>query len=33
MVLAKHLYGGLGFNPFNPAMVAYVILLVSFPCP
>ncbi len=33
MVLAKHLYGGLGFNPFNPAMVAYVILLVSFPLP
>ncbi|MCP5351841.1 MAG: electron transport complex subunit RsxD [Chromatiales bacterium] len=31
MVLAKHLYGGLGFNPFNPAMVGYVVLLVSFP--
>jgi Na+-translocating ferredoxin:NAD+ oxidoreductase subunit D len=29
--LTKHLYGGLGFNPFNPAMVAYVVLLVSFP--
>ena len=31
IVLAKQLYGGLGLNPFNPAMVAYVILLVSFP--
>ena len=31
MIFAKHLYGGLGFNPFNPAMVGYVMLLVSFP--
>lgn len=31
IVMAKHLYGGMGFNPFNPAMVAYVILLISFP--
>lgn len=31
IVLAKHLYGGLGQNPFNPAMVGYAILLVSFP--
>ncbi|WP_428102707.1 RnfABCDGE type electron transport complex subunit D [Candidatus Rariloculus sp.] len=31
IVLAKHLYGGLGRNLFNPAMVGYVILLVSFP--
>lgn len=31
IVIAKHLYGGLGFNPFNPAMVAYVVLLISFP--
>jgi len=31
MVFAKHLYGGLGYNPFNPAMVAYVVLLVAFP--
>ena len=31
MVLAKHLYGGLGRNLFNPAMVGYVLLLVSFP--
>ncbi|KAB7623198.1 electron transport complex subunit RsxD [Alkalilimnicola sp. S0819] len=31
IVLGKHLYGGLGYNPFNPAMVGYVILLISFP--
>jgi len=31
IVFAKHLYGGLGYNPFNPAMVAYVVLLISFP--
>lgn len=31
IVLAKHLYGGLGKNLFNPAMVAYVLLLASFP--
>ena len=31
MVFAKHLYGGLGYNPFNPAMVGYVMLLISFP--
>jgi electron transport complex protein RnfD len=31
MVFAKHLFGGLGFNPFNPAMVGYVLLLISFP--
>ena len=31
IVVAKHLYGGLGYNPFNPAMMAYAILLVSFP--
>ncbi|HSN71979.1 MAG TPA: RnfABCDGE type electron transport complex subunit D, partial [Steroidobacteraceae bacterium] len=31
IVFAKHLYGGLGYNPFNPAMVGYVVLLVSFP--
>lgn len=29
--LGKHLYGGLGQNPFNPAMVAYAVLIVSFP--
>src|SRR5690606_5096530 len=31
IALAKQLYGGLGKNLFNPAMVAYVLLLVSFP--
>jgi Na+-translocating ferredoxin:NAD+ oxidoreductase subunit D len=31
ILIAKHLYGGLGTNPFNPAMVGYAVLLVSFP--
>jgi electron transport complex protein RnfD len=31
VLLAKHVYGGLGANPFNPAMVGYAVLLVSFP--
>ncbi|MCL7929032.1 RnfABCDGE type electron transport complex subunit D [Halomonas llamarensis] len=31
VVVAKQLYGGLGQNPFNPAMVGYALLLVSFP--
>jgi len=31
IVVAKQLYGGLGYNPFNPAMAGYVVLLVSFP--
>jgi electron transport complex protein RnfD len=31
ILIAKHLYGGLGYNPFNPAMVGYVVLLISFP--
>jgi len=31
IIIAKHLYGGLGYNPFNPAMVAFAILMVSFP--
>lgn len=31
IIFAKHLYGGLGYNPFNPAMVGYVLLLLSFP--
>ncbi|MGM0564081.1 MAG: RnfABCDGE type electron transport complex subunit D [Pseudomonadota bacterium] len=31
IVFAKQLYGGLGYNPFNPAMVGYVVLLISFP--
>lgn len=31
IAMVKQLYGGLGYNPFNPAMAAYVMLLVSFP--
>ncbi|MFT6878088.1 MAG: electron transport complex protein RnfD [Granulosicoccus sp.] len=31
VTLGKHVFGGLGQNPFNPAMVAYAFLLVSFP--
>ncbi|AFU98687.1 electron transport complex subunit RsxD [Simiduia agarivorans] len=31
VAIAKQLYGGLGQNPFNPAMVGYVVLLISFP--
>lgn len=31
IIIAKQLYGGLGHNPFNPAMVGYVFLLISFP--
>ncbi len=31
IVLAKQVFGGLGCNPFNPAMVARVALLISFP--
>lgn len=31
IVIVKQLYGGLGHNPFNPAMAGYVMLLISFP--
>ncbi|TQV84732.1 electron transport complex subunit RsxD [Exilibacterium tricleocarpae] len=31
ILVAKHLYGGMGYNPFNPAMVGYVVVLISFP--
>lgn len=31
LIVAKHLYGGLGYNPFNPAMVGYAMLLIAFP--
>ncbi len=31
IVIVKQLYGGIGHNPFNPAMAAYVMLLISFP--
>ncbi|WP_395756379.1 electron transport complex subunit RsxD [Edwardsiella ictaluri] len=33
IIIAKQLYGGLGQNPFNPAMVGYVMLLIAFPVP
>lgn len=29
--IGKMIYGGLGCNPFNPALVARVVLLISFP--
>ena len=31
VLLGKQVFGGLGHNPFNPAMVAYAFLLISFP--
>lgn len=31
IIVAKQLYGGLGYNPFNPAMVGFVVLIISFP--
>lgn len=31
IAIAKHLYGGLGNNPFNPAMIGYAALIISFP--
>jgi electron transport complex protein RnfD len=31
IVVAKQIYGGLGYNPFNPALVGRVVLLISFP--
>ncbi len=31
IVVAKHLYGGVGHNLFNPAMVGYAVALVAFP--
>ncbi len=31
ITFVKQVYGGLGNNLFNPAMVAYVLLLISFP--
>lgn len=29
--VVKHLYGGLGQNPFNPAMAAYCLMIISYP--
>ena len=31
IAIGKQVYGGLGSNPFNPALVARVVLLISFP--
>lgn len=31
IVVAKQLFGGLGYNMFNPAMVGYAVVLISFP--
>lgn len=31
ILLGKHIYGGVGSNPFNPAMLGYALALVSFP--
>lgn len=31
IAVAKHLYGGLGYNVFNPAMVGYIVVLIAFP--
>ena len=31
LIVAKHLYGGLGQNPFNPAMVAFCVPIIAFP--
>ncbi len=31
ILIVKQIYGGIGYNPFNPAMAAYVLLLVSYP--
>ena len=31
IIIAKHFYGGIGSNIFNPAMIGYAILLISFP--
>ncbi len=31
MIFAKHMYGGTGQNLFNPAMVGFAVMIVSFP--
>jgi electron transport complex protein RnfD len=33
MIFGKHLYGGVGANPFNPAMLGFALVLVAFPQP
>jgi Na+-translocating ferredoxin:NAD+ oxidoreductase subunit D len=31
VAIAKQLFGGIGYNPFNPALIGRVALLISFP--
>ncbi len=31
LLIGKHVFGGAGANPFNPAMVGYAVLLLAFP--
>jgi electron transport complex protein RnfD len=31
IAIAKHMFGGLGYNVFNPAMAGYAAILLSFP--
>lgn len=31
IVVAKQIFGGIGYNPFNPALIGRVALLISFP--
>lgn len=31
ILFGKHVYGGMGYNPFNPAMAGYALVLISFP--
>lgn len=31
IIVAKHLYGGIGHNVFNPAMVGFAVVLIAFP--
>ncbi|MCF4996017.1 RnfABCDGE type electron transport complex subunit D [Pseudomonas syringae] len=33
LLLGKHLYGGVGKNPFNPAMLGFALVMVTFPQP
>ncbi|KAB0500222.1 RnfABCDGE type electron transport complex subunit D [Pseudomonas vancouverensis] len=33
MLFGKHLYGGVGNNPFNPAMLGFALVMVTFPQP
>ncbi|VVP16468.1 Electron transport complex subunit RsxD [Pseudomonas fluorescens] len=33
LLFGKHLYGGVGKNPFNPAMLGFAMVMVTFPQP